>query len=94
MSISTTLAPFIVWLASRERDETVRRRIREHVERFLVWAEAHHLSEPPAGEQDRRCEHYLREYVTDPRQLTGARLALERYQEHRSILARTAIVGR
>jgi hypothetical protein len=93
MTISATLAPFIAWLASRERDEALRRRLREHVELFLIWAETHHLPAPPAGENDRRYAHYLQEYVTDPGQLADARLALERYEEHRSILARTAIVG-
>ncbi len=93
MTISATLAPFIVWLASRERDEALRRRFREHVEDFLVWSESHHLPAPPAGEHDRRYDLYLQEYVTDPGQLAEARLALDRYQEHRSILARTAIIG-
>ena len=93
MTISATLAPFIVWLASRERDESLRRRLREHVERFLVWSEAHYRPAPPAGQDARRYEHYLQECVTDPGQLGEARLALERYEEYRTILARTASIG-
>ncbi len=93
MTISGTLAPFIVWLASRERDEALRRRLREHVERYLLWAEANYGSVPLTDRDDRRYEHYLREHLTDPGQLAEARLALDRYKEHRSILARTASVG-
>ncbi|MHA6794061.1 hypothetical protein ACVGVM_11210 [Pseudonocardia bannensis] len=88
MHRSAALAPFIVWLASRDPDEAARRRHRDQVERYLRWAD---LDRGPARGRRERYERLLRHVEADPAAMNAARTALDRYAEFQQILALTAV---
>lgn len=81
MTTSAALSPFVAWLAIHERDELLRRRYRQFVEAYLAFAAAR-------GAPSSRWE------ATLPRTAgsnSEARRALDRFDEHQTILARTEI---
>ncbi|WP_214367108.1 hypothetical protein [Pseudonocardia sp. H11422] len=86
MHRSAALAPFIAWLASRDPDEAARRRHRDHVERYLRWADR---DRGPARDRWKRYERLLRQIGAEPPALTAARAALDRYAEFQRIRALT-----
>jgi hypothetical protein len=82
--VADQLAPFVAWLATRSLDETARRRIRIVVEGFLVWSR----TDPgPVGGRRRRYEEHLR--GRRPADLPTVREGLDRWAEHRVLVART-----
>ena len=87
MDLAPTLAPFIVWLASRETDELVRRRHRALVEQYLVWCRS---DRGTAHDRRVRFEYELaRQVLSRPEYVTAA---LDRFAEFRAILAMTRSV--
>ncbi|MFD1234485.1 hypothetical protein ACFQ34_14440 [Pseudonocardia benzenivorans] len=82
---AATLVPFIVWLASRETDEQIRRRHRRVVEHYLAWCRT---DAGPARERRQRYEVAVARDGAPAEQITQA---LARFDEYRSILAMTRI---
>ena len=87
MDLASTLAPFIVWLASRESDELVRRRHRSLVEQYLIWCGS---DRGAAHDRRVRFEYELaRQARSRPEYVTAA---LDRFAEFRAILSMTRTV--
>ncbi|RTL70419.1 MAG: hypothetical protein EKK42_02690 [Pseudonocardiaceae bacterium] len=84
MEPSSTLAPFIAWLATREDDEQVRRRHRMLVEHYLVWCRTERGSLP-----DRRAR-FLTEHTRDGGRADHVEAALARFDEFCAMLSATA----
>jgi hypothetical protein len=78
------LAPFIAWLATREADEPLRRRYREIVGHYLRWTST------DQGDPGTRRHRYEEQLRRDGRiDVDLARAALDRFDEHRAVAART-----
>lgn len=83
-AVAAQLGPFVAWLATQSLNEQTRRRFRESVEAFLLWSR----TDPgPASGRRRRYETFLR--TRHPDDLPAARAGLDRWAEHRIVLART-----
>lgn len=85
--LAARLAPFIVWLASRERDEQVRRRHRRLVEQYLVWCGS---DCGPAHDRRARFEYELARHPHSRPEFVTA--ALDRFAEYHTILRLTRTV--
>ncbi|MBO4240832.1 hypothetical protein [Pseudonocardia alni] len=87
-ALTDELMPFVAWLATQPIPEDTRRSHREVTEAFLLWSRADHGT---ARGRRRRYEQQLSEGC--PARLPAVQDGLDRWEQHRVLVARTAPSG-